>query len=82
MKTSLIFFLLLLLPIFSNAKLTAKQKQQLKVKALNKKPKPMFLLKKATEDLGVEEPKQEFSKRQVATVISDDRIFMEFDKKD
>lgn len=82
MKNSMFLFVVLLLPVFANAKLTAKQKEQLKIKALNKSPKPMFLLKKATEDLGVEEPKQEFSKRQVATVISDDRFFVEFDKKD
>ncbi|MEC9283927.1 MAG: hypothetical protein VX642_14530 [Bdellovibrionota bacterium] len=82
MKNNLVLLLFLLAPALASAKLTNKQKEQLKIKALNKKPKPMFLLKKATEDLGVEEPKQEFSKRQVATVISDDRFFVEFDTKD
>ena len=82
MKNSaiVIAFIISWMPAVLSAKMSKKQQQVLKEKALNKTPKPMFLLKKATEDLGVEEPKQEFTTRQMATVTSDDRLKVDFSK--
>lgn len=35
----------------------------------------MFLMKKATEDLDVEEPKQDILQRHFSTVVSDERFY-------
>lgn len=74
----MICFSLLLPSMLSYAKLTKAKKEELKRQAIAKRPKPMFLMKKATEDLDVEEPKQDILHRQKTTVILDAR-FESFD---
>lgn len=69
----LVLGLLLSLPSFAN--LSKQKKQALKRQAIAKKPKPMFLMKKATEDLDVEEPKQDILQRHFSTVVSDERFY-------
>ena len=69
----LVLGLLLSLPSFAN--LSKQKKQALKRQAITKKPKPMFLMKKATEDLDVEEPKQDILQRHFSTVVSDERFY-------
>jgi hypothetical protein len=71
----LILILSLLLSAPAYAKLSKQKKQVLKRQALAKKPKPMFLMKKATEDLDVEEPKQDILQRHFSTVVSDERFY-------
>lgn len=56
------------------AKISKAKKAELKKQAIAKKPKPMFLMKKATEDLDVEEPKQDILHRQATMVIIDERF--------